>query len=299
MRPYVICLQETFLKENDKLNIRQHTIYNQINKHTTRASGDTSIIINNTLPQSQINLNTNLQAIAVSVTLHKTISICSLYISHPKSNINELELEVLIQQLLKPFIHMGDFNSHNQIWGSRDTNKRGHTIENFMNTNHLCLLNNESPTYLHPATGTHSVIDLTLSNPTIYLDYNWKTSLDNCRSDHYPIILERLEPEPEEKIPCWNLQKAKQEHFKRLCHVILNPKANINKKKAQHLFHKNTPNYHRNVYQNHLLNRNSNKLWYNNECIKTVRVLRTTLRKFKTNPTKENLELFKNCRARA
>ena len=67
---------------------------------------------------------------------------------------------------------MGDFNSYNQIWGSRDTNERGYTIENFMNKNNLCLLNNKSPTYLHPATGTHSVIDLTLSDPTIYLDYN-------------------------------------------------------------------------------------------------------------------------------
>ena len=71
-----------FLKENDKINIKQHTIYNQINKHT-KASGGTSIIVNNTLLQSQINLNTNLQAIAVSVTQHKTISICSLYIHTP------------------------------------------------------------------------------------------------------------------------------------------------------------------------------------------------------------------------
>ena len=67
---------------------------------------------------------------------------------------------------------MGDFNSHNQICGSRDTNERGRTIENFMNKNNLCLLNNKSPTYLYPATGILSVIDLTLSDPTIYLDYN-------------------------------------------------------------------------------------------------------------------------------
>ena len=39
---------------------------------------------------------------------------------------------------------------------------------------------------------------------------------------------ERLEPEPEEKISRWNLQKARWEHFKRLCHVNLNPKVNRN-----------------------------------------------------------------------
>ena len=83
--------------------------------------------------------------------------------------------------------------------GSRDINKRGHTIENFMNKNNLCLLNNKSPTYLHPATGTHSVLDLTLSDPTIYLDYNWKTNEDKCGNDLYLIILERLEPKLEKK----------------------------------------------------------------------------------------------------
>ena len=122
------------------------------------------------------------------------ISICSLYVP-TNSNIIELELDLI--QLPKPFMLMGDFNSHNQIWGSRDTNERGRTIENFMNKNSLCLLNNKFPTYLHPATGTHSEIDLTLSDPTIYLDYNWKTNKDNCRSDHYLIILERLEPKLE------------------------------------------------------------------------------------------------------
>ena len=220
----VICLQETFLKENEKLNIRQHTICNQINKDTTRASGGISIIINNTQLQSQINLNTKLQAIAVSVTLHKTISICSLYIP-PNSNIIELELEDLIQ-LLKPFILMGDFNSHNQIWGSRDTNKRGHTIENFMNKNNLCLLNNKSPTYLYLETGTYSVINLILSDPTIYLDYNWKTNEDNCKSDHYPIILERLEPKRKEKTYHTGTYKRPNENILRLCYVNLTPKAN-------------------------------------------------------------------------
>ena len=140
--------QRNFFKRKWQIKHKAtHYIYNQINKHTTRASGDTSIIVKNTFPQSQINLNTNLQAIAVSVTLHKTISICSLTIhSHPtpNSNIIELELEDLIQ-LPKPFILMGDFNSHNQIWSSRDTNERGHTIENFMDKNNLCLLKNTPP----------------------------------------------------------------------------------------------------------------------------------------------------------
>ena len=86
---------------------------------------------------------------------------------------------------------MGDFNSHNQIWGSRDRNERGCKIENFMNKNNLCLLNNKSPTYLHPATGTHSVIGLNLSAPTIYVDYNFSPGKIK-QSENYKNIIETL-----------------------------------------------------------------------------------------------------------
>ena len=193
---------------------------------------------------------------------------------------------------------MRDFNSHNQIWGSRDTNERGRKIENFMNKNNLCLLNNKSPSYLHPATGTHSVIDLILSDPTIYVDYNWKTNEDNCGSDHYLIILERLEPKLEEKIPCWNLQRAKWEHFKTLpCQF--KSKSQYKPRRPQHLFHKNTPTITEKCIPKSSLQPKFNKPWYNNECKKAVRTRHAALRKFKTYPTKENLEFFKNCRARA
>ena len=182
---------------------------------------------------------------------------------------------------------MGDFNSHNQIWGRKDTNERSRTIENFMNKNNICLLNNKSPTYLHPATGTHLVIDLTLSDPTIYLDYNWKTNEDNCGTRNR-----------RKKLPCWNVQKAKWEHFKRLCHVNLTPKANINQEDHNIYFTK-TLTIAEECMPKSSIQPKFNIPWYNNECKKAVRACCAALRKFKTNPTKENLELFKNCTARA
>ena len=56
-------------------------------------------------------------------------------------------------------------------------------------------------------------MDLTLSDPTIYLDYKWKTKVDNCGSDHYPMILERLEPELEEKNTTLEPTKGKMGTF--------------------------------------------------------------------------------------
>ena len=44
-------------------------------------------------------------------------------------------------------------------------------------------------TYLHPASGTYSVIDLSLCDPSIFMDYNWKVLDNSWGSDHFSIIL--------------------------------------------------------------------------------------------------------------
>ena len=54
--------------------------------------------------------------------------------------------------------------------------------------------------HIHTGIGTYSTIDLTLDNASIFQDYNWKVHDDTCGSDHFPIILENLDPELD-KIP--------------------------------------------------------------------------------------------------
>ena len=112
--PSIICLQETFLKPNDNLNIRGHTMYNHIHQTYDRASGGSSIVIHNSVPQSLIPLNTNLQVVAVKVTLHRTIHVCSIYLP-PGDRFVVADIEHLISQLQKPFIIMGDFNRNNLL----------------------------------------------------------------------------------------------------------------------------------------------------------------------------------------
>ena len=95
-------------------------MYNHIHQTCDTASGGSSIVINNSVPQSLISLNTNLQAVAVKVTLHRTIHVCSIYLP-PGDRFNIAELEHLIAQLPKPFIVMGDFNRHRP---ERQNNRR-------------------------------------------------------------------------------------------------------------------------------------------------------------------------------
>ena len=89
--PAIMCLQETYLKSNNTINIKNHVSYNYIKHPADRLCGGSSVIINNNIPRSEIKLNTNLQAAAISATLHKTITVCSIYIP-PSDEIKESEL---------------------------------------------------------------------------------------------------------------------------------------------------------------------------------------------------------------
>ena len=69
--PSVICLQETFLKQSDNVSFRDFNMLNYICPDGQRASRGTSIMVKSSVPHSQFDLNTNLQAVAVNVTLSK------------------------------------------------------------------------------------------------------------------------------------------------------------------------------------------------------------------------------------
>ena len=111
--PAIVCLQKTSLKKNTTTNIKNHYSYNYMKQHTDRPCGGSSVIINNNIPHSKITLNTNMKAVAISATLHRTITECSVYI--PQSEEKESQLNNLIELLSRLFIIIWDFNSHNEI----------------------------------------------------------------------------------------------------------------------------------------------------------------------------------------
>ena len=63
-------------------------------------------------PHSHLPLHTSLQAVAVSITLHRVITLYSIYIP-PNSRLSPKDLDDLVPQLPSPFILLGDFNGHN------------------------------------------------------------------------------------------------------------------------------------------------------------------------------------------
>ena len=159
-----MCLQETHLKETDKINIKNYIMYNCY-AQTDRASGASSIAINSRYFHSQINLKTNILGAAIRISLYKTTTLCSVYIP-PNYKLEPRELTDLIEQLPTPFMIVGDFNAQNPLWGSVKVTDIGKIVEDVLSNLHLCLLNDGSHTYLHPGNGSFSSIDLTIVDPS-------------------------------------------------------------------------------------------------------------------------------------
>ena len=187
-KPSIFCLQETFLKPDDKITLKGFNIYNYIHSDCQRPSGGSSIFVKSSCPQRNIDLTTELQATAVSVTLDKEITICSIYIP-PSFSLKTEHLDSLLKQLPSPYLLLGDFNGHNILWGSKENNSRGELIENFITNNDICLMNDKSNTYMHDPTGSFSSIDLSFCHPSLFLDFNWSVCKDQHHSDHFPIII--------------------------------------------------------------------------------------------------------------
>ena len=165
-----MCLQETFLKDTDVITVSEFNLYNKFQETENRASGVfpfLSLIIFPT-PQSIVTLNTNLQAVAVKVTAHKTMTLCSVYLP-PRNhfNFNPKDLQGLIDQQPSPLILMGYFNGHHTLWGCEKVHNRGKQMEDLILKTYFIIFNETSSTYFHPASGIFTSIDLNLYSPSL------------------------------------------------------------------------------------------------------------------------------------
>jgi len=170
VKPTVVALQETNIGKHHNINFRNYSFYNCPGTENNGIyQGGSALIVDKATPHNLITLRTNLQATAFRVTVFKTITVCSVYLP-PSQKWDIKDLEDLYRQLPAPALVLGDFNAHSQTWGCRDTNAQGRCIEDFMLKQNLCILNTGNTIYLHPGTDSLSAIDLSLCQPSLYLD---------------------------------------------------------------------------------------------------------------------------------
>ena len=299
--PLAFCCQETYTRQDRKIEFRQFKSYHVHSQAIDgRASGGVTVMIKKQIPHKQITLNTNLQAVAVTLSLHKTITLCSIYIP-PSYALGVTELDHLVNQLPAPFILLGDMNAHNTIWGNSDTNDKGHKLEKFIGDNDLCLWNDGSPTFIHPATGSFSAIDLSICSPSLFIDFNWGVHDDLCGSDHFPTFLHSNCRAAPACIPRWNFKKADWSEFRSKCEleINLNSFQDITGNRTE-IF---TSTLHSiseaTIPKTSALPRKLHKPWWNDECDEVYKKRRKALKDFKRNPSHENLLFYRIEYARA
>ena len=83
-------------------------------------------------------------------------------------------------------------------------------------TTDFAFITQKTPTYLHPATGTYTSLDLSICFPNLLLDYDWKVHDDLCDSDHFPVLLNNIGPDVDEPVSRWKLNKANWVQFQTL-----------------------------------------------------------------------------------
>ena len=107
-------------KDTENTTVRGFNLYNKFHETESRTSGGVSILVNENIPQSIVTLNTNIQAVPVKVTVHKILTLCSVYLP-PRNHFsfNPKYLQDVIDQLPSPFIVMG------YLWGCEEVNNRG------------------------------------------------------------------------------------------------------------------------------------------------------------------------------
>lgn len=187
LQPIALCLQETNFKYNDSPPINNFHCAIKNRRDCARASGGVCILVNDAYPYVEIPMNSNLEVIAVSILLESKTTLCNTYIPNQTLFIID-DLINIILQLPRPFIIVGDFNSHSSLWGSYKTDLRGKIIEQLLEQdNNIELLNNNEPTRINSNNGHLSAIDLAFSTPIIAQRLHWQVLPKIFSSDHLPI----------------------------------------------------------------------------------------------------------------
>ena len=294
--PIVICLQEIKLN-TESFELRGYTAYHQIHSKKI-ACGGTSIFIASNILHRRIKINTCIQAVAVRFTLTKPLTICSIYIP-PDHTILYSQLDDLIKQLPPPIILMGDFNAHNPIWGSHNTNQRGKLIERLLEERNICIFNDGTPTFYSSTYLSPSYLDLTMADSTLFTDFTWSVLENNYGSDHQPILLTTNSKIPTQQPLTWNFKRADWNTFKLECDRIL-CQINIhsNAQEQYSTFLKSLYQICERTIPKTTSKIKKNRPWFTNICKDSIKTRNKQLRIFKTNPSPENLKAFKIERAK-
>ena len=127
------------------------------------------------------------------------------------------DLYHLFQQLPHPFIVLGDLNGHNPLRGSDNCDSSGRLFEEVFDYLNLCILSDGSSMYCHPASGTKSMLDLSVADPSLFLDLTWTVVADLHGSDHFLVLVQFGQAEKAPSTGRWDFRNVNWDLYYDLC----------------------------------------------------------------------------------
>lgn len=291
-QPLAILLQETHTKNNNPPKLTgYHTIFK--NSQSGNSDEGVAILLNDNVEFTQINLNTQLQAVALLISYPIRITLCSIYL-HVNNYPTCHELAQLSNQLTQPYLIGGDFNAWNPLWGSRSSNRRGEIIEQFLNDMDLNLLNNGNPTYFSTRYGTYSNIDLTIVSPILQNSLDWNTDSDLRASDHYLINIKIVSTDNNlvQHRPRYIIKNADWNAIIDNLNFFASIDNNNTDVINDHITNEITACFEHFLKKSKSVCYKPSNPWWNNDVAKAIRFRKNALRKFNKYPTEENLQNY-------
>ena len=170
--------------------------------------GGVAVYVKNFISSYRIDLQTTLQAVAVSIKIHKRITVCSIYLP-PGEIISKQQLQNLVDQLPKPFLLLGDMNAHHPMWyDPRGIDDRGETIVDLIADNDLALLDQNKMTSIWKVDKSFSHIDLSICSVELLTWFQWDVYEEPLNSDHFPILLKSGTQRNQGGAQRWIMSKA-------------------------------------------------------------------------------------------
>ena len=297
--PLCICLQETKLPKDADFHIRGYKSFLKNLETEGNAHGGVGIWVKNNKPAHQIPLNTNLQAVAVSLMMGKRVTICSLYLP-PGEIIPRQAIENLVNQLPKPFMLVGDFNAHSPLWFDRRECARGKVIQKIIEDRDIFLLDQNKTTHISRAHQTSSHIDLSIVSLDLMDDFDWEADDYYRTSDHAPIYITSRLQEEHSFEKRWIMKKAEWDKYTEKTEVdrgiddfntvedAVDYLGEVIFEAADHSIPKSKGSGGR-----------INPPWWNDECRSAINKRKAAWKKYKNTISLVNLIAFKRARAEA
>ena len=299
-----LCLQETKLKPEAQFKIKGYRAYLQnrdLDYDGQPAHGGVAIYLKNFVSSYRINLQTTLQAVAVSTKIRKRVTICSLYLP-PGENVSKEQLQNLIDQLPKPFLLLGDMNAHHTMWHDPrpDRDGRGETIVDLIADNDIALLDKNKMTHMWKVDKTFSHVDLSICSVELLTLFQWDVHEEPLNSDHFPILLNsevQINQGGEER---WIIHKADWDRYKQCTESDQNISDFSSVQEAADFF----ANHIREAASNSIpkskgTRKRKSPPWWNERCRAAIWKRKAALRRYRRTTTAANYNKYNKTRAEA